>query len=112
MDNITIPLGFDLKALCSEIITKAVQDYIAQLPPPDPWLTIAEAAAYANMNITHMRRLVKGRPYRAGNQQQPERPAVKAKIPHGDTGFTRGLRVRQSAVDKYLTRHAYRKGNY
>lgn len=84
-------------------------EYLATLPTPDPWLTIPEAAAYAKLTDKYMALLVLGRPFKTGTNGQPDRLAVKAKIPAGDTGFARGARVRQSAVDAYLMRHSYRK---
>jgi hypothetical protein len=58
---------------------------------------------------SHMRLLVLRRPYRASTLDRPERQAILSKIPSGDTGFGNGTRVRQSAIDAYLTRFAYRK---
>jgi hypothetical protein len=91
-------------------MARQATDYLHTLtaPEPDPWLTIPEAAEHAHMTEGHMRLLVLGRPYRAASGSQPERPAVAPKIPRGDTGFAKGARVRQSAVDAYLTRHDYR----
>ena len=66
------------------------------------------AAAYAKMTERYMAQLVHGKPYRAAANGLPERPAIAPKIPAGDTGFARGARVRQSAVDTYLMRHAYK----
>ncbi|QNH60720.1 hypothetical protein [Hymenobacter sediminicola] len=107
MSTLQIPLP-DLDQKIEQAIKQAVEARILQLPPPDPWLTLTEAAAYANMCLEHMTVLVKGKPYRAATADKPERPAIKPKIPHGDTGFSRGLRVLQSEVDKYLMRHAYK----
>jgi hypothetical protein len=98
-----------LTPLLAPLLEKAVAEYLASLPAPDPWLTIPEAAAYAKLTEKYMARLVLGRPYRAATAGQPERAAIAPKIPAGDTGFARGARVRQSAVDAYLTRHAYRQ---
>jgi|GEM_PF-5955333 len=109
MLSINLPEDFDLKALASQVYEQQAREYYQRLPPPDPWLTIPEAAAYARLSEPHMRLLVLGRPYRAAKNGKPEQPAIAPKIPAGDTGFERGARVRQSAVDAYLTRHSYRK---
>ncbi|MGI4871281.1 MAG: hypothetical protein ACRYFX_08895 [Janthinobacterium lividum] len=105
---ITLPKHF-IAELVAPLVQQGVADYLQTLPEPDPWLTIPEAAAYARLTEGHMRLLVLGRPYRAAGAGKPEREAVTPKIPKGDTGFAKGARVRQSEVDKYLTRHAYRK---
>jgi hypothetical protein len=105
-----IPLDDELRALFLEAAERAAAAYYASLPKPDPWLTIPEAAAYAKLTEGHMRMLVLGRPYRAAFAGKAERQAIVPKIPRGETGFAKGARVRQSAVDNYLTRHAYRKG--
>jgi hypothetical protein len=96
-----IPLDDELRLIFTAAADRAAAAYYAALPVPDPWLTIPEAAAYA--------KLILGRPYRSAGQGKPERLAVVPKIPRGDTGFAKGARVRQSAVDAYLTRFAYRK---
>lgn len=97
-----------LTPFLAPLLEKAVAEYLRTLPAPDPWLTIPEAAAHARLTEKYMALLVLGRPYRAPQNGKPERAAVLPKIPAGDTGFARGARVRQSAVDAYLTRHAYR----
>jgi hypothetical protein len=104
-----IPLDEKLRALFTAAADRAAAAYFAALSPPDPWLTILEAAAYAKLTEGHMRMLVLGRPYRAGAAGKPERPAVLAKIPRGETGYAKGARVRQSAINEYLMRFAYRK---
>lgn len=98
-----------LAPLLAPLLEQAVADYVRTLPAPDPWLTIPEAAAYAKLTEKYMALLVLGRPYRTASNGKPERAAITPKIPAGDTGFARGARVRQSAVDAYLTRHAYRQ---
>lgn len=103
-----IPPAF-VQALAEPIMQKLLADYIKMLPTPDPWLTIPEAAAYIKLTEGHMRLLVLGRPYRAASNGRAERPAIAPRIERGDTGFAKGTRVRQSAVDAYLTRHNYRK---
>ena len=105
---ITLPKDF-IAELVGPLVQQGVAAYLQALPEPDPWLTIPEAAAYAKLTEGHMRLLVLGRPYRAATGSQPEREAVVPKIPKGDTGFAKGARVRRSAVDAYLMRHAYRK---
>ncbi|MBO2009208.1 hypothetical protein [Hymenobacter negativus] len=102
----TIPAEV-LTPLLAPLLEQAVADYLRHLPAPDPWLTIPEAAAYAKLTERYMAQLVYGKPYRAATNGKPERAAIAPKIPAGDTGFARGARVRQSAVDAYLTRHAY-----
>ncbi|TGE08777.1 DNA-binding protein [Hymenobacter fodinae] len=109
MSALSLSLDFDPKQLATEIFQRQAEAHFASLPPPDPWLTIKQAAAYAQMSALHMSRLIQGRPYRAATADKPERPAVKSKIPHGDTGRRNGIRVRQSEIDKYLSRHAYKK---
>lgn len=104
-----IPLDEELRAIFTAAADRAAAAYYAALPVPDAWLTIPEAAAYAKLTEGHMRILILGRPYRSASQGKPERLAVMPKIPRGDTGFAKGARVRQSAVDAYLTRFAYRK---
>jgi hypothetical protein len=106
-----ILLDDELRALLTAA-EKMAAAYYASLPAPapaDPWLTIPEAAAYAHMTAAHMRLLVLGRPYRASTPERPERQAILPRIPSGNTGFGNGTRIRQSAVDTYLTRFAYRK---
>jgi len=104
---ITLPTDF-IAELVGPLVEQGVAAYLKTLPAPDAWLTIPEAAAYAKLTEGHMRLLVLGRPYRAASGSQPERPAVAPKIERGETGFAKGARVRRSAVDAYLTRHAYR----
>jgi hypothetical protein len=107
-----IQLDDELRALFTAAAEKMAAAYYAALPalaPADPWLTIPEAAAYAKLTEGHMRLLVLGRPYRSEAPGRPERPAIFPKIPRGDTGFAKGARVQQSAVDAYLTRFAYRR---
>lgn len=104
---ITLPPEF-IAELVAPLVEQGVAAYLKTLPAPDAWLTIPEAAAYAKLTEGHMRLLVLGRPYRAASGSQPERPAVAPKIERGETGFAKGARVRRSAVDAYLTRHAYR----
>jgi hypothetical protein len=104
-----IPLDEELRALFTAAADRAAAAYFAALPPPDPWLTIPEAAAYARITAAHMRLLVLGRPYRAASAGKAERPAVAPRIERGDTGAAKGARVRQSAVDAYLMRHKYRQ---
>ncbi len=104
-----IPLDEELRAIFTAAADRAATAYFAALPAPDPWLTIPEAAAYARMTPSHMRLLVLGRPYRASTLERPERQAILSKILSGDTGFGSGTRVRQSAIDEYLMRFAYRK---
>lgn len=104
---ITLPKDF-IAELVGPLVEHGVAAYLKALPAPDDWLTIPEAAAYAKLTEGHMRLLVLGRPYRAASGSQPERPAVAPKIERGETGFAKGARVRRSAVDAYLTRHAYR----
>lgn len=109
MDSPTFSLPKEyLLSLVAPLVEKGVEAYLKELPPPDPWLTIPEAAAYAKLTEGHMRLLVLGRPYRAAAAGRAERVAIVPKIERGDTGFAKGARVRQSAVDAYLTRHAYR----
>jgi hypothetical protein len=103
----TIPLDAELRALFLEAADRAAAAYFAALPAPDPWLTIPEAAAYARLTEGYMRLLVLGRPYRAAGAGKAERLAVAPRIERGDTGFAKGARVRQSAVDTYLMRHKY-----
>jgi hypothetical protein len=98
-----------LTPLLLPLLQQAVAEHVRNLPAPDPWLTIAEAAAYAKLTEKYMGQLVYGRPYRAAANGQPERAAIAPKIPAGDTGFARGARVRQSAIDAYLNRHAYKQ---
>lgn len=105
---ITLPKDF-IAELVAPLVEQGVAAYLSALPEPDAWLTIPEAAAYAKLTEGHMRLLVLGRPYRAATPSQPERPAVLPKIERGETGFAKGARVRRSAVDAYLTRHAYRQ---
>jgi hypothetical protein len=108
MSALTLSIPPELVAeLAAPLVAQGVAAYLEQLPAPDPWLTIPEAAAYARLTEAHMRLLVYGRPYRAATDGKPERPAVAPKIPAGDTGFARGARVKRSAIDAYLTRHAY-----
>ncbi|MGI4736472.1 MAG: hypothetical protein ACRYG7_14955 [Janthinobacterium lividum] len=102
-----IPLDEELRALFVAAADRAAAAYYATLPPPDPWLTVPEAAAYARLTENYMRLLVLGRPYRAAGAGRAERPAVVPRIERGDTGFAKGARVRQSAVDTYLMRHKY-----
>jgi hypothetical protein len=104
---ITLPKDF-ITELVAPLVEQGVAAYLSTLPAPDAWLTIPEAAAYAKLTEGHMRLLVLGRPYRAASAGKPERPAVAPKIERGETGFAKGARVRRSAVDAYLTRHAYR----
>jgi hypothetical protein len=107
-----ILLDDELRALFTAAAEKTAAAYYASLPAPalaDPWLTLPEAAAYAHMTKSHMRLLVLGRPYRASTPERPERQAILSKIPSGDIGFGNGTRVRQSAVNEYLMRFAYRK---
>ncbi|GAA4501368.1 hypothetical protein GCM10023172_23100 [Hymenobacter ginsengisoli] len=104
-----IPLDEELSALFTAAADRAAAAYFASLPPPDCWLTLPEAAAYAKMTPGHMRLLVLGRPYRAASAGKAERPAVLPRIERGETGFAKGARVRQSAVDAYLERHKYRQ---
>ncbi|OGX81999.1 hypothetical protein BEN47_05100 [Hymenobacter lapidarius] len=98
-----------LAALIAPHLERWKTEYLATLPAPDPWLTIPEAAAYAKLTDKYMAQLAYGKPFRAGTLDRPERAAVLPKIASGDTGFARGARVKQSAVDAYLMRHAYRK---
>jgi hypothetical protein len=102
-----IPLDDELRAIFTAAADRAAVAYYAALPAPNPWLTIPEAAAYAKLTEGHMRLLVLGRPYRAAVASRPERPAIAPRIKRGDTGFAKGARVRQSAVDAYLMRHSY-----
>lgn len=106
--SIALPPDF-ITQLVAPLVEQGVASYLQTLPPPDPWLTIPEAAAYAKLTEGHMRLLVLGRAYRAASAGKAERPAIAPRIPCGDTGFAKGARVRQSAVDAYLTRHAYRQ---
>ena len=87
-------------------------EYFASLPALDPWLTIPEAAAYAKMTPAYMAQLVLGKPFRTSTPEQPERAAVTPKIPSGNTGFGRGARVKQSAIDAYLMRHQYKQARF
>lgn len=105
----TIPLDEELRALFLEAADRAAAAYFAALAPPDPWLTIPEAAAYAKLTEGHMRLLVLGRAYRAASAGKAARPAVLPRIERGDTGFAKGARVRRSAIDAYLMRHKYRQ---
>ncbi|WP_151086858.1 hypothetical protein [Hymenobacter baengnokdamensis] len=100
-----IPLDEELRALFVAAADKAAAAYYAALPKPDAWLTIPEAAAYTKLTQGHMRLLVLGHPYRAASAGKAERPAVQPRIERGETGFAKGARVRQSAVDAYLLRH-------
>ena len=110
MPDTTFPFPVDVLAtLLKPYLEQAVEEYFKQLPAPDPWLTIPEAAAYSKLTDKYMALLVLGRPYRAAANGKLERAAMARKIPAGDTGFTRGARVRQSAVDTYLMRHSYRQ---
>jgi hypothetical protein len=104
-----IPLDEELRAIFTAAADRAAAAYYASLPAPDPWLTILEAAAYIKLTEGHVRMLVLGRPYRAEALGRPERPAVFPKIPRGKTGFHKGARVRQSALDAYMMRHKYRQ---
>jgi hypothetical protein len=107
-----ILLDNEFRALFTAAVERMAAAYYASQPAPapvDPWLTIPEAAAYARMTPSHMRLLVLGRPYRASTPERPERQGILSKIPSGDTGFGNGTRVRQSAIDEYLMRFAYRK---
>ncbi len=103
-----VPSLEDFEALRQEV-NGLRADYQKEVLPPDEWLTIPEAAAHAKLTEGHMRLLVLGRPYRAASGGKPERAAIAPKIERGDTGFAKGARVRKSAVDAYLTRHAYRQ---
>lgn len=105
--QLTLPKDFIVEAFGPQF-AQEMAAHLKSLAPPDEWLTIPEAAAYAKLTVGHMRLLVLGRPYRAASAGKPERPAVAPKIERGDTGFAKGARVRKSAVDAYLTRHAYR----
>jgi hypothetical protein len=105
---ITLPKAF-IAELVAPLVEQGVAAYLKELPAPDEWLTIPEAAAHAHMTEGHMRLLVLGRPYRAAAGGKPERAAIAPKIERGDTGFAKGARVRKSAVDAYLTRHHYRQ---
>jgi hypothetical protein len=107
--SVSIPLDFDPQALLTNIYTEQAKEYFATLPPPDPWLTIPEAAAYVKCTEGHMRLLVHGRPYRAATAGKPERPAVLPKIASGDLGHVKGSRIRRSVLDAYMNRHAYKK---
>jgi hypothetical protein len=104
-----IPLDEELRALFTAAADRAAAAYFAALPPPDRWLTIPEAAAYAGITPGHMRLLILGRPYRAASNGKAERLAIVPRIERGETGFAKGARVRQSAVDVYLMRHKYRQ---
>ena len=105
--TLSLPADF-VSQLVAPLVQEQVAAYLKSLPKPDQWLTIPEAAAYAKLTEGHMRLLVLGRPYRAASGGKAERPAITPKIPRGETGFAKGARVRQSAVDAYLDRHAYR----
>lgn len=105
----TIPLDAELRALFLEAADRAAVAYFAALAPPAPWLTIPKAAAYAKITEGHLRLLALGRAYRAASAGKAARPAVLPRIERGDTGFAKGARVRQSAVNSYLMRHEYRQ---
>lgn len=110
MQDITLSLPAELlQQLLMPLLQQAVAEHVRNLPAPDPWLTVAEAAAYAKLTEDYMAQLIYGKPYRAAANGKPERAAILPKILAGDTGFARGARVRQSAVDAYLMRHAYRQ---
>ena len=108
--DITLTLSAELLTpLLLPLLQQAVAEHVRNLPAPDPWLTVAEAAAYAKLTEDYMAQLIYGKPYRAAADGKPAREAIAPKIPAGDTGFARGARVRQSAIDAYLNRHNYRK---
>jgi hypothetical protein len=104
-----IPLDDELRAIFTAAADRAAAAYYAALPVPDPWLTIPEAAAYIKLTENHLRLLVLGRPYRAASNGKAEQPAFVPRIERGETGFAKGARVRQSALDAYLMRHKYRQ---
>ena len=73
------------------------------------WLTVPEAAVYAKMTEHYMAQLVYGKQARTGRLNVPDEPLCTLKSLLEILGFARGARVKQSAIDAYLIRHAYRK---
>ena len=108
MTTISLPFNLDevIERTIQTEVAKRVEVLLASSEVADPWLTVPEAAAYMRITEPHMRLLVNGRHHKEGTNGKPSREAVAAKIPSGDVGHSKGRRVRRSACDAYLERHA------